>query len=81
MRLARETVERARAVDVVNLIGRRVRLRQVGQDQYLGLCPFHTERTPSFRVYRADGHYHCFGCGAHGSAIDFAMQTEGLSFV
>jgi hypothetical protein len=47
----------------------------------LGLCPFHQERTPSFRVYAGDDpHFHCFGCGAHGSSIDFVMLVEKLSF-
>ena len=43
-----------------------------------GLCPFHAEDTPSFKVF-AD-HYHCFGCGAHGNAIEFLMEQQGLSF-
>ena len=46
----------------------------------LGLCPFHKEKTPSFNVVEDKGFYHCFGCGAHGTAIDFVMQIEGLAF-
>jgi DNA primase len=60
------------------LIGRRVRLARSGK-QWKGCCPFHGEKTPSFYVYE-DG-YHCFGCGAHGDAISFVMQSQGLGFM
>ncbi len=60
-------------------VGKRVRLKKKGRE-HLGLCPFHNEKTPSFTVNDDKAFYHCFGCGAHGSAIDWAMQTEGLSF-
>ena len=59
------------------LVGRRVKLARSGRN-WKGCCPFHNEKTPSFYVYE-DG-YHCFGCGAHGDAVSFAMQTQGLSF-
>ena len=59
------------------LVGRRVKLARSGRN-WKGCCPFHTEKTPSFYVYE-DG-YHCFGCGAHGDAVSFAMQTQGLTF-
>ncbi|GAB6052276.1 DNA primase [Magnetospira thiophila] len=65
---------RMRPVDV---IGQRTKLTRKGHE-HQGLCPFHKEKTPSFYVY--DDHYHCFGCGAHGSVIDFVMNTENLSF-
>ncbi len=55
------------------------RLRRAG-NKLMGLCPFHEERTPSFCIYPEGGGYHCFGCGAHGSSIDFLMKTKGLSF-
>ncbi len=64
---------------LAELIGRRVALKRRGQE-WTGLCPFHKEKTPSFTVNEAKGFYHCFGCGAHGSAIDYVMNTEGLSF-
>lgn len=64
---------------LADVIGRRVRLTRRGRE-HQGLCPFHKEKTPSFTVNEEKGFYHCFGCGAHGSVIDFAMQTEGLSF-
>jgi DNA primase len=59
------------------LISRRVRLARSGR-QWKGCCPFHGEKTPSFYVY--DDHYHCFGCGAHGDAISFVMQSQGAGF-
>jgi DNA primase len=60
------------------VIGRRVRLTRSGK-QWKGCCPFHGEKTPSFYVY--DDHYHCFGCGAHGDAIGFVMQSQGAGFM
>src|ERR1700749_4411997 len=60
------------------IIGRRGRLARSGR-QWKGCCPFHGEKTPSFYVY--DDHYHCFGCGAHGDAISFVMQSQGSSFI
>jgi DNA primase len=60
------------------LIGRRARLLRSGRN-WKACCPFHNEKSPSFHVY--DDHYHCFGCGAHGDAITFVMQTEGASFM
>ena len=60
-----------------DVVGRRVKLVRSGRDTK-GCCPFHKEKTPSFHVY--EDHYHCFGCGVHGSIIDFVMETEGLEF-
>jgi len=60
------------------LIGRRARLVRSGRN-WKACCPFHNEKSPSFYVY--DDHYHCFGCGAHGDAITFVMQTEGATFL
>jgi DNA primase len=59
------------------LIGRRMKLARSGR-QWKGCCPFHGEKSPSFHVY--DDHFHCFGCGAHGDAISFVMQSQGASF-
>lgn len=64
-------------VSIAEVIGKRVRLVRRGR-QYLGLCPFHGEKTPSFHVW--DDHYHCFGCGAHGSVLDFVMQADKVGF-
>ncbi|GAB0116859.1 DNA primase [Acidisoma sp. 7E03] len=60
------------------LVGRRVKLTRSSRD-WKGCCPFHNEKSPSFYVY-AD-HYHCFGCGAHGDAIGFVMQTQNAGFM
>jgi DNA primase len=62
---------------LAEIVGRRVRLARSGR-QWKGCCPFHGEKTPSFYVY--DDHFHCFGCGAHGDAISFVMQSQGSSF-
>ena len=64
-------------IGLPEVIGKTVKLARRGR-QFLGLCPFHGEKTPSFHVY--DDHYHCFGCGAHGSVIDFVMQAEKVGF-
>ncbi|MEZ5739419.1 MAG: DNA primase [Burkholderiaceae bacterium] len=61
-------------------MGKHVKLRKAGAN-LLGLCPFHGEKTPSFTVSPAKQFYHCFGCGAHGSAIGFLMEFSGLSYV
>jgi DNA primase len=64
---------------LAELVGKRVRLVRKGHE-HSGLCPFHKEKTPSFTLNEEKGFYHCFGCGAHGSAIDFVMNMDGLSF-
>ncbi len=64
---------------LLDIIGRQVRLIRRG-NKHVGLCPFHQEKSPSFTVFPDQGNYHCFGCGAHGTAIDFVMATEGLGF-
>jgi len=65
--------------DIVDLIGSRVQLRKAGKD-YQARCPFHDEKTPSFTVSPDKQFYHCFGCGAHGSAIGFLMEYDRLPF-
>ena len=67
-------------VDIVDLIESYLPLRKAGRD-FQGLCPFHGEKTPSFTVSREKQFFHCFGCGAHGSAIGFLMQHRNLEFV
>jgi DNA primase len=66
--------------DVVEIIGKRVQLKKAGRE-FKACCPFHDEKTPSFTVSPAKGFYHCFGCGAHGTAIGFLMEFEHMSFV
>ena len=65
--------------DIVEIIGAHVRLRRAGRN-FVGLCPFHNEKTPSFSVNAERGFYHCFGCGAGGTVFNFIMKVEGLSF-
>ncbi len=66
--------------EIVELIGSRVALKRAGRE-YHGLCPFHDERTPSFTVSPTKQFYHCFGCGAHGSALRFLMEYDRLEFL
>lgn len=66
-------------VDVADVVGRYVQLRKGGVN-LLGLCPFHNEKSPSFTVSPSKQFYHCFGCGAHGSAITFLIEHTGASF-
>ncbi|HNX93638.1 MAG TPA: DNA primase [Holophaga sp.] len=76
----REIVQRVKdATDLVALVGQAVKLRQQGS-AWSGLCPFHSERTPSFQVVPDRGFYHCFGCGKHGDAFTWIMEREGLTF-
>ena len=81
-RYADDSSERVRdAVDMVELVSKRTELRRAGADHYIGLCPFHDERTPSFGMTPVEKLFHCFGCQASGDAFDFVMETEGLDFV
>ena len=65
--------------DIVSVIGDYVELKRAGSN-YVGLCPFHNEKTPSFSVSPSKGIFHCFGCGVGGDVISFIMQKEGLSY-
>jgi DNA primase len=67
-------------IDIVDVVGEHVKLKKAGAN-YQGLCPFHSEKSPSFSVSPTKQFYHCFGCGAHGSAISFAMEYSGLGYV
>ena len=67
-------------VDIVDVVGRYVQLKKGGAN-YMGLCPFHNEKSPSFTVSPTKQFYHCFGCGAHGTAIGFLMEYSGMSYV
>ena len=66
--------------DIVDVVGRYVQLKKGGAN-LLGLCPFHGEKSPSFTVSPAKQFYHCFGCGAHGTAIRFLMEHTGAGFI
>jgi len=67
-------------VDIVEVLGRRLQLKKAGHE-YKAVCPFHDEKTPSFTVSPQKGFYHCFGCGAHGTALGFLMEHDHMSFV
>jgi DNA primase len=67
------------SIDIVDVVGQYVRLRKAGT-RYVGLCPFHTEKTASFGVHAVHQFYKCFGCGASGDAIKFVMEIEALTF-
>ena len=65
--------------DIVEIIGARVPLKKAGRE-FKACCPFHNEKSPSFWVSPEKQFYHCFGCGAHGTAIGFLMQYEKMEF-
>ncbi len=67
-------------VDIVDVVGQYVQLKQAGMNRQ-GLCPFHNEKSPSFTVSPTKQFYHCFGCGAHGTALGFLMEHNGLTFI
>ena len=66
--------------DIIEVIGSRVQLKRAGRE-YKACCPFHDEKTPSFTVSPDKQFYHCFGCGAHGTALGFLMEYDHPSFV
>jgi DNA primase len=79
-RIVREDVEALRRqADIVQVVGDYTTLKRAGKD-FKGLCPFHSERTPSFHVAPGDNFFHCFGCGASGDLYDFLQRIEGLDF-
>ena len=67
-------------VDIVDLVDSYVKLKKAGAN-YAACCPFHNEKSPSFTVSPTKQFYHCFGCGAHGTAIGFVMEYQGIGFV
>ena len=67
-------------VDIVDVVDRHVKLKRAGAN-FAACCPFHNEKTPSFTVSATKQFYHCFGCGAHGTAVGFLMEYSGLGFV
>jgi DNA primase len=79
-RIPEQTIEEiARRTDIVQLVGQYVNLKAQGS-RYVGLCPFHTEKTPSFSVNPERGAYYCFGCQKKGTVFTFIMELEGLTF-
>ncbi|MDH4274184.1 MAG: CHC2 zinc finger domain-containing protein, partial [Gammaproteobacteria bacterium] len=80
-RIPREFIDNlVQRVDIVDIINARVALKKTGAN-YVACCPFHSEKSPSFTVSPSKQFYHCFGCGAHGSAISFLMNFERLEFI
>ena len=80
MAISKQTIEEIREkTDIVSVISEYIDLEKKGNN-YLGLCPFHNEKTPSFNVNPEKDFYHCFGCKAHGSSIDFVMEMDHLDF-
>ncbi|MCD1146873.1 DNA primase [Peptoniphilus sp. KCTC 25270] len=67
-------------VDIVDIISKYTELKKKG-NSYMGLCPFHNEKTPSFSVQQEKGFYHCFGCGESGDVISFLMKKENMTFI
>ena len=79
--IPQETIEQIRqASDIVDVLSEFIRLKKRGRN-FITVCPFHTEKTPSFSVSPEKQIYHCFGCGKGGSVITFLMEYENLSFV
>src|SRR6202163_5086772 len=79
-RFGDDKIEEVRSrADIVEIISAHARLKRAGRN-FVGLCPFHNEKTPSFSVNAERGFFHCFGCGAGGTVSNFVMRTEGLSF-
>jgi DNA primase len=80
MAIPRATIDRIRQLaDVVEVVGQTVQLKRTG-NHFTGLCPFHQEKTPSFKVFPDSQNFHCFGCDEGGTVFDFVMRTEGLTF-
>ncbi len=67
-------------IEIIDLIDSRVPLKKKSGNNYFACCPFHTEKSASFSVSQSKQFYHCFGCGAHGNAIDFLMQFDHMEF-
>ena len=80
MGIVAEDIARVRdTTDLVAVVSRHLALRRVGSS-WMGLCPFHGEKSPSFSVSAEKGFFHCFGCGKSGDAITFVMEIEHLDF-
>ena len=77
--ISEATINKVRDVDIEDVLKPYVGLKRKGSS-LVGLCPFHSEKTPSFAVSPQKGLYHCFGCNRGGDAISFVMEKENLSF-
>ena len=80
-KISEQSIEKIRdRADIIEIISKYVSLKKRGRN-YFGLCPFHSEKTPSFSVNPEKQIFKCFGCGAGGSSIDFIMEFEKLNFI
>ena len=80
MAIADDDIERVRAAaSIVDVVGQHVQLKRAGRN-WVGLCPFHAERTPSFNVSEQTGRYKCFGCDKAGDAFTFVPEIEHVDF-
>src|SRR5256886_17224808 len=66
--------------DIVRVVGDYVKLKKAGAQNFSGLCPFHSEKTPSFSVHATRRFFHCFGCGASGDVFSFVQKIENITF-
>src|SRR5512135_1476931 len=66
--------------DIVRIVGDYVKLKKAGAQNYSGLCPFHSEKTPSFSVHATRQFFHCFGCGVSGDVLAFVQKIENITF-
>src|SRR5579864_1919757 len=81
MRFPTEFIERLRnRANISQVIGKRIPVKRHGRE-FHALCPFHKEKSPSFTINDEKGFFHCFGCGAHGDAIGFIKDYEGVTYV
>ena len=69
------------SIKLSEVIGKNLSLKKRDNNNFVALCPFHKEKTPSFNVSDDKGFYHCFGCGKNGDIFNYLMETENLSFV
>ena len=67
-------------IKLSEIISKKIDLKKKSENSYLGLCPFHNEKTPSFHVHDEKQFYHCFGCEKHGDIFSFVMEIENLDF-
>lgn len=78
-RLSEEQIQQALSVPLVDVAMRSIKLRRAGRT-FMGLCPFHNERRPSFHIYPQKNNFYCYGCNKGGNVINFIRETQGLSF-